>query len=91
MADLSPTIPDWANDKHTIVGKKLRRGIEHFREEGAKLTTSTRTKPTGCGRSDFLGLIASFALGSTLLTMSPVAEGRHRRTHQAALPDQGYD
>ena len=32
-----PTIPDWANDQHTIAGKKLGRGLEHFREEGAKL------------------------------------------------------
>jgi replication-associated recombination protein RarA len=32
-----PVIPDWANDKHTIEGKKLGRGIEHFRAEGAKL------------------------------------------------------
>jgi len=32
-----PVIPDWANDKHTIEGKKLGRGMKHFREEGAKL------------------------------------------------------
>ena len=33
----APTIPDWANDMHTIVGKAKRRGIEHFRDESAKL------------------------------------------------------
>ena len=32
-----PAIPDWANDKHTIEGKKLGRGMKHFGEEGAKL------------------------------------------------------
>ncbi|WP_036054542.1 hypothetical protein [Bradyrhizobium sp. URHD0069] len=32
-----PTIPDWANDRHTIAGKKLGRGLDHFRKEGAKL------------------------------------------------------
>ena len=38
-----PVIPDWANDKHTIEGKKLGRGMKHFREEGAKL----HPPPTG--------------------------------------------
>ncbi|MGL3109400.1 hypothetical protein [Bradyrhizobium sp. BR 1432] len=33
----APTIPDWANDQHTLAGKKLGRGIDHFRKEGAKL------------------------------------------------------
>lgn len=27
-----PTIPDWANDHHTMVGKKLGRGLDYFRE-----------------------------------------------------------
>ena len=26
-----PAIPDWANDKHTIEGKKLGRGMKHCR------------------------------------------------------------
>jgi replication-associated recombination protein RarA len=30
-----PTVPDWANDKHTIEGKRLGRGLDHFRIEGA--------------------------------------------------------
>ena len=33
----APTIPDWANDRHTLAGRKLGRGLRHFREEGAKL------------------------------------------------------
>jgi replication-associated recombination protein RarA len=33
----APTIPDWANDKHTLAGRKAGRGIDHFRTEGAKL------------------------------------------------------
>jgi hypothetical protein len=32
-----PVIPDWANDQHTIAGKKLGRGLKHFPKEGAKL------------------------------------------------------
>jgi len=32
-----PTIPNWALDKHTLEGRKLGRGIDHFRREGAKL------------------------------------------------------
>jgi len=32
-----PTIPDWANDQHTLAGKKLGRGLEHFRKEAARL------------------------------------------------------
>lgn len=30
-------VPDYALDKHTRRGKMKKRGIEHFREEGAKL------------------------------------------------------
>jgi hypothetical protein len=32
----APTIPDWANDQHTLAGRKLGRG-DYFRKEGAKL------------------------------------------------------
>ena len=32
-----PEIPDWVNDQHTLAGKKLGRGLDHFRKEGAKL------------------------------------------------------
>jgi hypothetical protein len=36
LEDFAPTIPDWANDLHTLAGKKLGRGLDHFRQEGAK-------------------------------------------------------
>jgi replication-associated recombination protein RarA len=41
--DFAPTIPDWANDQHTLTGRKLGRGLDHFRAEGAKLVPP----PTG--------------------------------------------
>lgn len=37
LTDYQPTIPDCAYDMHTVKGKKLGRGIEHFRTEAAKL------------------------------------------------------
>jgi hypothetical protein len=37
LEDFVPTIPDWANDQHTLAGRKLGRGLDHFRKEGAKL------------------------------------------------------
>ena len=33
----SPTIPDYALDMHTMKGKAMGRGLDHFRSEGAKL------------------------------------------------------
>ena len=33
----TPTVPDWALDQHTLAGRKLGRGLDHFRREGAKL------------------------------------------------------
>jgi len=32
-----PVIPDFALDQHTTEGRKMGRGLEHFRREGAKL------------------------------------------------------
>ncbi|MET4277148.1 replication-associated recombination protein RarA [Bradyrhizobium sp. F1.2.2] len=37
LESFAPTIPDWANDQHTLAGRKLGRGLDHFRSEGAKL------------------------------------------------------
>lgn len=37
LEDFVPTIPDWANDQHTLAGRKLGRSLEHFRKEGARL------------------------------------------------------
>jgi replication-associated recombination protein RarA len=56
LEGFAPEIPDWANDKHTLAGRKLGRGLDHFRKEGAKLVPQqamipTRTMPIGCGRS----------------------------------------
>lgn len=33
-----PEIPDWANDGHTLAGKRAGRGLEYFRAESAKLS-----------------------------------------------------
>jgi replication-associated recombination protein RarA len=32
-----PEIPDWANDGHTLAGKRMGRGIDYFREHSAQL------------------------------------------------------
>ena len=32
-----PAVPDFALDQHTLEGRKLKRGLTHFREEGARL------------------------------------------------------
>jgi replication-associated recombination protein RarA len=37
LENFVPEIPDWALDQHTLVGRKLGRGLDHFRKEGAKL------------------------------------------------------
>jgi hypothetical protein len=37
LEDFAPEIPDWANDQHTLEGRKLGRGLDHLRKEGAKL------------------------------------------------------
>ena len=58
LEDFAPTIPDWANDQHTLAGQGMGRGLDHFRKEGAKLIpppTEPRLpieeRPTGSGRS----------------------------------------
>jgi len=37
LEGFAPTIPNFANDQHTLAGKKLGCGIDHFRTEGARL------------------------------------------------------
>jgi hypothetical protein len=35
--DFAPEIPAFALDMHTMKGKAMDRGLDHFRKEGAKL------------------------------------------------------
>lgn len=37
MCGVTVTIPDYANDMHTVAGHRAGRGLEHFRKEGAQL------------------------------------------------------
>ncbi|MET4481212.1 hypothetical protein [Bradyrhizobium sp. F1.13.3] len=37
LEGFAPEIPDWANDQHTLKGKAMGRGLDHFRSEGALL------------------------------------------------------
>lgn len=39
----TPAIPDFAFDKHTTQGKKMGRGLAHFRTEGTKLVQPDAT------------------------------------------------
>jgi hypothetical protein len=36
LEDFAPTIPDHALDMHTMKGKAMGRGLDHFRKESAK-------------------------------------------------------
>jgi replication-associated recombination protein RarA len=38
-----PTVPDFAQDMHTLAGKKMGRGLKHFREHGAVLVPPPTT------------------------------------------------
>lgn len=40
----TPEVPDWAYDLHTTKGRKLGRGVEHFRAESTKLTPAPKRK-----------------------------------------------
>lgn len=51
VAGFVPVIPDWANDGHTIAGKKLGRGIAANTPRclsRQRRRTSTKRKPIGC-------------------------------------------
>ena len=37
LEGFAPEIPDYARDMHTMKGKAMGRGLDHFRSEGAKL------------------------------------------------------
>jgi hypothetical protein len=37
LEGFAPEIPDFALDMHTLKGKAMGRGLDHFRKEGAKL------------------------------------------------------
>jgi hypothetical protein len=37
LEGFAPTIPDFALDQHTLQGKAMGRGLDHFRTEVAKL------------------------------------------------------
>jgi hypothetical protein len=41
LEDFAPTIPDYALDMHTMKGKAMGRGLDHFRKEGAPLHSIT--------------------------------------------------
>ena len=40
--EVKKEIPDWALDKHTRRGKKLKRGFRHFFDEGGRLENENR-------------------------------------------------
>jgi replication-associated recombination protein RarA len=40
-----PEIPDWADDQHTLRGKRLGRGLDYFRQESTKLVPPAHTDP----------------------------------------------
>ncbi len=40
LEGFAPEIPDWANDGHTLAGKRMGRGLDYFREQSTKLVNS---------------------------------------------------
>jgi hypothetical protein len=40
-----PTIPDKVYDQHTAEGRRLGRGMEHFKAEGAQLQNKSNVMP----------------------------------------------
>lgn len=39
-----PEIPDWAQDQHTLVGKRMGRGLDYFRAESTKLVPAPKRR-----------------------------------------------
>jgi replication-associated recombination protein RarA len=72
LEGFASTIPDWANDQHTLAGKKLGRSLDHFRREGAKLVPPPHgfcslSEPSASNcfvASSLYGLIAEMSSGS---------------------------
>jgi replication-associated recombination protein RarA len=44
LENYKPTIPDWAHDQHTLVGKKKGRGLDYFREHSTMLVPPVKKK-----------------------------------------------
>lgn len=44
-SEIKTPIPDYALDKHTLKGKQMKRGIEHFFKVGAKVNNESFTDP----------------------------------------------
>jgi replication-associated recombination protein RarA len=44
LENFIPEIPDWANDGHTLAGKRMGRGLDYFREESTKLVPAQSSK-----------------------------------------------
>jgi replication-associated recombination protein RarA len=57
-----PTIPDFAHDQHTLKGRAMKRGLDHFRREGAKLVPPP-TEPDQYERAAYEMLELRAALG----------------------------
>jgi len=68
LESYTPTIPDWALDQHTLAGKKLGRGLDHFRSEGAKLV------PPAIGDDPSLPAVGDQAAGQETLGPYPTPD-----------------
>ncbi len=56
LEDYAPKIPDYALDMHTMKGKAMGRGLDHFRKEGAKLVPEpTEPRPVHRGSLQAVG------------------------------------
>jgi hypothetical protein len=75
LEGFAPEIPDWANDQHTLAGRKLGRGLDHFRKEGAKLVPP----PTAVLAHAFVRAAASHDRESQQARTQQHEAGRYQR------------
>lgn len=69
-----PEIPEWAHDQHTFEGRRMGRGLEHFREHSTKLVPAV---PKDDYEDEFYRLKAIEAKAKGKAKKEDVSEDEH--------------